>query len=736
MIRKLRFRSEVKGALAGAVPGLINAISPVLLFVSLLGPQVVMAGFWASLVTASLVPVLALLLRGRAAVMPTARTASLVAYIALVLQMCEALGGTNGRFTFEQLTLGLAAGSVMFLVASTLVFLTGLLKWGSVFKMIPTPVTVGIGNGIALMLLTLAVQTLTGNSWATLAIAMQMLLMYLVWPWLQRRAPVLGALPAVIAALLLGLATTWLLEPAGFKVVPGINASLSAEWVSVLMWPRLAGQDLLKLATIGLPGAVTLALVMILETFTATAIMEARFGVRTNAHRELVALGGANIGSALLGGSPCTGSPLRSVASWVEGGRGATAALLCAAITTALIAVLGHWLVALPASLMAGLFMIQAMMMLDPAFVQRLRAMLARRQSQRNNRDLGFWITVAITLVAFFGNLVWACFVGVGLSCLAVLRRLSINLTAQWAYLEQYHSRRVRSAGELRNLARRPHRVGVLRLTGHLFFGNSARLTQLADDLNPQAAAVVLDVRQVQDVDSSGADAVLWLIKTLVERKVKVVVTGARQCKATLLRDGLQTSPGVQHCHDLDRGLEVCEDLVLMNASVLAGSLQSHPLAENGLLSDLTQLQVTAVLMLGELLDVPTGNELFHKGDPADGIWLLESGVVSILVGLGEDSVRLATFGPGQFVGEMGFVDGKTRSATAWADTPVRALLLNRQAVALLVSEHQDAALKITRNIARELSQRVRLSSALMADQTADASAVWADHALGSPSQL
>ena len=190
-----------------------------------------------------------------------------------------------------------------------------------------------------------------------------------------------------MAALLLGLATTWLLEPAGFKVVPGINASLSAEWVSVLMWPRLAGQDLLKLATIGLPGAVTLALVMILETFTATAIMEARFGVRTNAHRELVALGGANIGSALLGGSPCTGSPLRSVASWVEGGRGATAALLCAAITTALIAVLGHWLVALPASLMAGLFMIQAMMMLDPAFVQRLRAMLARRQSQRNNRD-------------------------------------------------------------------------------------------------------------------------------------------------------------------------------------------------------------------------------------------------------------------------------------------------------------------------------------------------------------
>ena len=612
----------------------------------------------------------------------------------------------------------------------------GLLKWGNVFKMIPTPVTVGIGNGIALMLVTLAIQTLIGKGWVSLAIAILMLLMYLAWPWLQQRIPTFRAVPAVVAALFLGLASTWLMEPAGLMVVPGVRANPGADWVSVLTWPQLLGQDILKLAMIGLPGAVTLALVMILETFTATATMETRFGVRINAHQELVALGGANIGSALLGGVPCTGSPLRSVASWAEGGRGMTAALLCAFITTALIALLGHWLVALPASLMAGLFVIQAVMMLDPAFVKRLPGILMRRSPTRSTLDLGFWITAVISLVAFFGNLVWACFVGVGLSCLAVLRRLSINLTAQWAYLEQYHSRRVRSEGEMRNLARRPYRVGVLRLTGHLFFGNSTRLMQLADDLNPQASAVVLDVRQVRDVDDSGVDAVLWLIKSLVERQVKVMVTGARQPRASLLMEALRNYPGVCHFNDLDRGLEACEDFVLMNASLLAGPLQAHPLAENGLLYDLTPAQVTAVLMLGDLLEVPAGNELFHKGDPADGIWLLESGVVSILVGLGDDSTRLATFGPGQFVGEMGFIDGKTRSATAWADTPVRALLLNRQAVALLVSEHPDAALKITRNIARELSQRVRLSSALMADQTADASAVWADHALGSPSQL
>lgn len=699
-----------------------------------------MAGFWAALVTASLVPLLFLLLRSHPAVMPTVRTASLVAYISLVVQMGHALSttsGPSGTMTLQQVTMALAAGSVMFLVASLLVMLTGLLRWGAVFKMIPTPVTAGINYGISLMLLTLAVQTLTGRGWIAALVAVLMLATYVIWPWCQRRISLLNALPAVVVALGAGIGLILLLNPTGLKAASAIPFSANGDWVSVLMWHQLAGQDLLKLATIGLPGAVTLALVMILEAFTSMAVMEKRFGVRVAANRELVALGGANFFSAILGGAPCIGSALRSVANWEEGGRSTAAALLCAGLTTVVIVVLGHWLVALPASLTAGLFLIQALMMMGSGFMQSAQRLAqAWRWPPRLSRDLGFWITFVITLVAFFGNLVWACCVGVGLSCLAVLRRLSINLTAQWAYLDQYHSRRVRSEGEMRNLARRPRRVGILRLTGHLFFGNSTRLTQLADDLHAEAVAVVIDVRQVQDVDPSGIEAVQWLIKSLVERRLKVVITGARFARATPLRLGLQRVPGVQHCSDLDRGLEICEDLVLMNASVLGAPLLSSPLEKNGLLTDLTPSQVAAVLALGEMLDVPAGCELFHKGAQADGIWLLESGVVSILVGTGEDSVRLATFGPGQFVGEMGFIDGKTRSATAWADTPVRALLLDKAAVAQLVAQHNDAALKITRNIARELSQRVRLSSALMADQTVDASAVWADHALGNPSQF
>jgi SulP family sulfate permease len=128
---------------------------------------------------------------------------------------------------------------------------------------------------------------------------------------------------------------------------------------------------------------------------------------------------------------------------------------------------------------------------------------------------------------------------------------------------------------------------------------------------------------------------------------------------------------------------------------------------------------------------VGQGEALFRKDERSDGVWMLQSGQVSILAGTGPQAVRLATFGPGQFVGEMGFIDGNTRSATATADAPVRAVLLDNHAIAALVRDHSNAALQITRNIARELSQRVRTTSAVLAQEADAPHSVWSSSVLG-----
>jgi len=310
-----------------------------------------------------------------------------------------------------------------------------------------------------------------------------------------------------------------------------------------------------------------------------------------------------------------------------------------------------------------------------------------------------------------------------------VLRRVSHSLTSQWTYLDQYRSRRVRSLSEVTVLETALHQVGVLQLTGHLFFGNSTRLTQLLDELDPEVRAVVVDVGQVKDVDPSGLGALSWLVRALVERELMVILTGERQTTSVELRQVLSTQRGVSFSVDLDRGLEMCEEWVLERSAVAPAKLQCVTAAGNALLKEFDDNDLRAVLLMMESRQLDKGEVLFHRFDEADGIWLLEEGMVSILSG-GSDASRLATFGPGQFVGEMGFVDGQSRSATATADTPLRAAFLSNENLFKLSRSHPGAALKVTLNIARELSTRMRNSAAKLSDDTSSDATGWANSEL------
>ena len=202
MSAHLGFRLEWRGAVEATLQGLINVVSPVLLFVLLLGPDSLEAGMWATLMTASVVPAVALLLRGHRAILSSARIASLAVYIGLVLHLCQAMGfspAAGGSFTLWQLSMGLAAASAMFVVACLLVMLAGVLKFGTAFKMIPTPVTAGISNGIAVVLVMLSLQQLTRSAGVASITACAMVACYFGWPALQRRLPWLSRAPAIVA---------------------------------------------------------------------------------------------------------------------------------------------------------------------------------------------------------------------------------------------------------------------------------------------------------------------------------------------------------------------------------------------------------------------------------------------------------------------------------------------------------------------------------------------------------
>lgn len=195
--------------------------------------------------------------------------------------------------TAPQLLLGLAAGSLLFAAASGLIMLVGLLKLGVVFKMIPSTVTSGISNGTALLMVWLAAKQMLHGTWAVTLTASVMVVGYFVWPWLQKRAKTLRLMPATLVVILVGLVLGMNIEPA--MQVPTATTTYDLSWIGLRLWSALLDQQLNHLLIIGLPGTVTLALVMILETFTANSVMETRFGLRIDANRQLVMLGGSNL---------------------------------------------------------------------------------------------------------------------------------------------------------------------------------------------------------------------------------------------------------------------------------------------------------------------------------------------------------------------------------------------------------------------------------------------------------
>ncbi|MBA3515842.1 MAG: DUF1003 domain-containing protein [Pyrinomonadaceae bacterium] len=132
---------------------------------------------------------------------------------------------------------------------------------------------------------------------------------------------------------------------------------------------------------------------------------------------------------------------------------------------------------------------------------------------------------------------------------------------------------------------------------------------------------------------------------------------------------------------------------------------------------------------------VNSGEQLFHKGDSADAMYLIERGKVSISI-TDEDGreVTLAELAQGDFFGEMALIDGRQRSADASVFEDARLAVLSRTAFLSFVRSSPDVALVmlsaltdrlrrtdelLRRRVSRNANDEERARST-MADRAAD----------------
>jgi CRP/FNR family cyclic AMP-dependent transcriptional regulator len=93
------------------------------------------------------------------------------------------------------------------------------------------------------------------------------------------------------------------------------------------------------------------------------------------------------------------------------------------------------------------------------------------------------------------------------------------------------------------------------------------------------------------------------------------------------------------------------------------------------------------------------GETLFEQGDPADAMYVVQSGEVDIIYANGS----IERVGPGGIVGEIGFLVDRPHSTTAYAHTDCQVTPVSERTLLFLIHETPTFAPLIMRVMAERL---------------------------------
>jgi SulP family sulfate permease len=441
-------------------------------------------------------------------------------------------------------------------MSGVLLFLMGLFRLGTLIRFIPVSVVIGFTNGIAVLIGLSQIKDLLGlkvthlpadffgmlstlwhhlgsTNLAALLLALASLSLVVGWVRLSRRlagTPYHWAsvVPGSIIALVFATLMTWMLslpvETIGSKF-GGIPSSLPG-----FQWPEFSWDS----ARFLLMPTLTLALLGAIESLLCARIADGLIGDRHNPNQELMAQGVANFVTPFFGGMPATGTIARTVTNINSGGTtpvsGMVHALALLAVVMVAAPLAGH----IPLAALAAILMFVAWNMGEWREFWQLRQY---RMPYRITLLAVFFLTVVFDLTV-------AVEVGLIAACLTFIYRISsLSRSERVGRIDQP------------GLAGYESKVQVWRIYGALFFGAVKLIEDIEDQIS--TPVLVIDLKNVIYIDSSGADALMNLIDSCRKKNVHLVVSGLlHQPLDIAQRSGLLDHLKDQLSHDLPEGVQ------------------------------------------------------------------------------------------------------------------------------------------------------------------------------------
>jgi SulP family sulfate permease len=552
--------------------------------------------------------------------------------------------------------------------------------------------------------------------WQGVAVGAVTMAVMLTAPMLTKAVPaaVLGLASGIIAYFGLALADPALLVLEGNALVVGqlggsgigFGEAIAARWMAI------EDMDVAVLGRLLVPAA-TLAVLLSIDTLKTCVVLDALTRSRHDSNRELVGQGLGNLVSAFIGGVPGSGQTGATLINMSSGAQTRLSGLIEGALALIAFLILGTFIAWVPIPALAGILIVIGLRMFD-------RASLSLLQSRATVLD--FAVIVTVVVAALTVSLIAASGAGVALAIALFIReQIRASIVRSKAYGNQMFSRRVRLPQEMAILEQRGGETAIFELQGSLFFGTTDQLyTTLEPELKTRTY-LILDMRRVQSVDLTAVHMLEQIEGMLAERGAFLIfsrlpenVPSGQDMRQYFDQVGLATSERrIQTFSELDEALEWVEERIIKAAHPERMREEALELREIDVFLGRSESTFAALEACLDQRSYKAGEKIFAQGDPGDEMFLIRRGAVRIVLPLSEKQGRhLATFGRGDFFGEMAFLDPAPRSAGALAFTDTDLYVLSRRRFDTLAEEHRKLAMGLVLSFARVLSSRLRYAHA------------------------
>ncbi len=434
----------------------------------------------------------------------------------------------------------IAAG--LAIMSGAVALTAGLVRVGFITDLLSSPIRYGYLNGIALTIIVGQLPKLFGFSTdaeglvdearafidglrageanvAALAIGLTCLVGILALKAWRPSFP--GILVAVVGAIVvsaaLDLAVQWSVPTVG-PLPAGVPV------------PSLPSIPVGDLATL-VPAAIAIALVSMADTAVLSRSVAAQARYRVDPDQELVALGAANVGSAVLGGFSISASASRTPVAITAGAKSQLTGIVGALGVLGLLVLAPNIVAPLPDAALAAIVIAASLSLIE---VARVRRLLRLRPGE-------FVVSIVCLLAVAFIGVVPGIFVSVGIALGMFVWRAWRPYSAILGRLngvKGYHD-----IGRHPDARRVPGLV-LLRWDAPLFFANAEMFRQRIDDAiatSPTPVSwVIIAAEPVTDIDTTAADVLHEIEATLDASSIELAFAELKgPVKDSLRRYGL-----------------------------------------------------------------------------------------------------------------------------------------------------------------------------------------------------